>query len=99
MDRAFEAWKMSIEKNPEVAKTRNMKLPGLSEYTLEQLFYISFAHSRCEVNIDKSSFVDDVHSPGKFRVNGVVSNSKRFAKIFNCPAKSPMNPEHKCILW
>ena len=89
---------MSIEKDPEIAKTRNMKLPGLSEYTIEQLFYISFAHSNCEVRNNKDVF-ENVHSPGKFRVNGVVSNNKRFAKIFNCPAKSPMNPEHKCTLW
>jgi len=89
---------MSIEKDPEIAKTRNMKLPGLSEYTIEQLFYISFAHANCEVNIDEMNF-ENTHSPGKFRVNGVVSNNKRFAKIFNCPAKSPMNPDHKCTLW
>jgi predicted metalloendopeptidase len=98
LDRAFEAWKMSIEKNPEIAKTRNMKLPGLSEYTMEQLFYISYAHANCEVRNNKKIF-EDTHSPGVFRVNGVVSNNKRFAKIFNCPAKSPMNPDHKCTLW
>ena len=61
---------------------------------MEQLFYSSFAHSSCEVSNNKN-ILEDVHSLGKFHVNSVVSNSKHFAKIFNCP----MNPEHKCNLW
>jgi len=98
LDRSFEAWKISIEKNPEKASERNIKLPGLSEYSMEQLFYISFAQSWCEIGY-KFYYPFDVHSPNRFRVNGSVSNSKRFAQIFNCPAESPMNPDNKCKLW
>ena len=89
---------MSIENNPEEAVQRNMKLPGLSHYTMEQLFYISFAQFYCEKNVENEDFLDP-HSPGKFRVIGSLTNNKRFAKTFNCPAKTPMNPDHKCILW
>jgi len=98
VERSFEAWKMSIENNPEEAVQRNMKLPGLSHYTMEQLFYISFAQFYCEKNVENEDFLDP-HSPGKFRVIGSLTNNKRFAKTFNCPAKTPMNPDHKCILW
>ncbi|ORX65987.1 zincin [Anaeromyces robustus] len=98
LDRAYEAWKLSIENNPEKAKERNKLLPGLSNYTMDQLFYISFAHSFCEVGVSEYANEDE-HSPGKSRVNGSVSNNERFAKIFNCPTKKPMNPDMKCVLW
>ena len=43
----------------------------------------------------------DPHSPGEFRVNGVVRNFDKFAEAFNCPAKSNMNPSDggRCVLW
>ncbi|GFU35800.1 endothelin-converting enzyme homolog [Nephila pilipes] len=34
-----------------------------------------------------------------FRVIGPMSNSEDFAKEFNCPSKSRMNPENKCEVW
>jgi len=98
INRAYEAWKLSIENNPEKALIRNMKLPGLSDYTMEQLFYISYAQSNCKVNSTNEEY-ENSHPPSKVRVNGTVSNSKRFAKAFNCPAKSPLNPDIKCELW
>jgi len=98
LNRAYEAWKISMKRNPEKAEERNMRLPGLSDYTLDQLFYISYAHQYCNTG-NEMNYINDPHSPGRFRVNGVVSNSKRFAKVFNCPANSPMNPNNKCVLW
>ena len=34
-----------------------------------------------------------------FRVNGVFSNMEEFAKVYNCPKGSILNPEQRCRLW
>ena len=41
----------------------------------------------------------DPHSPGRYRVNGVVSNMPEFQKAFACPAGSPMVRENACRVW
>ena len=43
--------------------------------------------------------LNDPHSPARFRVIGVLSNSKEFAEAFHCEEGSRMNPEHKCEVW
>jgi len=95
--RAYEAWQLSLKNNLEEVSNRNKKLPGLSNYTLDQLFYISYGHLYCTA--DNTIIEFNNHSPSKARVNVVLSNSKHFAKTFNCPKNSPMNPENKCELW
>jgi len=97
--RAFEAWKLS-SKDTKKFKERNKALPGLSKFTPEQLFYVSFGQNYCEkATPTKLENSVDVHAIGKYRVIGVVSNDEDFAKAFNCPKKSPMNPEKKCLIW
>lgn len=41
----------------------------------------------------------DPHSPPNFRVIGSLSNFPEFAKEFNCPSGSRMNPTEKCEVW
>ncbi|XP_049862497.1 neprilysin-4-like isoform X1 [Schistocerca gregaria] len=77
-------------------------LPGLSQYSPEQLFYIGFAHMWCGNSTKgalKSRVVEGVHSPNRYRVIGTLSNSEDFSKAWNCKPGSPMNPEKKCVLW
>ncbi|ORX57154.1 zincin [Piromyces finnis] len=95
--RAYDAWQLSLLKNPENAAERNKMLPGFQGYTIDQLFYISYGQTFCSIN--NSINLIDEHSPGIARINGVISNSKHFAETFNCPSNSPMNPENKCIIW
>lgn len=77
------------------------KLPGL-EYTSNQLFWISAAQTWCSVYRPESMkmrITTGVHSPGMFRVLGPMSNMKEFAKDFQCPEGSKMNPKNKCEVW
>ena len=79
-------------------------LPGLN-LTENQLFFLSFAQVWCDVSTPKSenySVMDDAHSPPRLRVIGTLSNSKQFAKEFQCKPGSKMNPLDpalKCQVW
>jgi len=101
LSRSFEAWKLS-SKDTKTFKERNRALPGLSDYTAEQLFYISFGQTWCnKVTPERAEKLNesDPHSRGKYRIIGSVSNNEHFAKTFNCPKNSSMNPEKKCLIW
>jgi len=101
LSRAFEAWKLS-NKDDEKFNERNKALPGLSEFTAEQLFYIAFGQSFCEKGtpeMAKTYLSSNLHSLGQYRIIGSISNNEQFAKVFSCPKNSPMNPELKCKIW
>nr|XP_050867273.1 neprilysin-4-like isoform X1 [Vespula vulgaris]XP_050867274.1 neprilysin-4-like isoform X1 [Vespula vulgaris] len=86
-------------------KARNshqQALPGLSEYTHEQLFFLGFAQVWCGNYTNgalKSKLIEGVHAPNHYRVIGTLSNNAEFANAWKCSTNSRMNPEHKCILW
>ncbi|KAI9142757.1 hypothetical protein BKA69DRAFT_1037469 [Paraphysoderma sedebokerense] len=80
---------------------RRVRLPSLS-YNDEQLFFISFAQSFCSVESNQSiqwQILNDPHTPDKSRVNAGLSLFEPFAKTFNCPASSNMNPIKRCRMW
>ncbi|XP_017889316.1 membrane metallo-endopeptidase-like 1 [Ceratina calcarata] len=77
-------------------------LPGLENLNNEQLFFLSFAYMWCEVADPEQllkTLIRDSHSPGELRVIGPISNNEDFAKAYDCPLGSPMNPKKKCNLW
>ncbi|KAF9905558.1 hypothetical protein EC991_001588 [Linnemannia zychae] len=99
---AFHIWQSRVKSDPYGRKYKNLKLPGLEKYTPEQLFFISYGRIWCN-KMRPESLVHltrtNTHSPSKWRINGVAQNSPEFAKAFNCPTGSPMNPPTKCEVW
>nr|CAH7760506.1 unnamed protein product [Callosobruchus chinensis] len=80
---------------------REAQLPGLP-FTPKQMFWISAANTWCAKYRPESlrlRILTGYHSPGQFRVQGPFSNSPYFAKDFNCPAGTKMNPKKKCLVW
>ena len=41
----------------------------------------------------------DEHSPNRYRALIPLQNLPDFAKAFNCPTGSKMNPANKCAVW
>jgi putative endopeptidase len=73
-----------------------------SEYTPDQRFFLGYGRAWCEKRRPEFSRMlvsVDPHSPGKYRVNGVVQNMPEFQKAFNCKAGQPMVKENACRVW
>uniref|UniRef100_A0A672U093 Phosphate regulating endopeptidase X-linked n=1 Tax=Strigops habroptila TaxID=2489341 RepID=A0A672U093_STRHB len=77
-------------------------LPGL-DFTHNQLFFLSYAHVRCNSFRPESAreqIYVGAHSPPQFRVIGAMSNFEEFRKAFNCPTNMTMNRgAESCRLW
>jgi putative endopeptidase len=91
---AYIAWKDAVA---------NQHLDPMDGFTPDQRFYIGFAQWACENERPENLRVNAItnpHSPGKYRVNGIVSNLPEFAKAFNCGEGTPMNRGAKaCKVW
>jgi putative endopeptidase len=90
---ALMALENTLKTNPEAPR---------DGFTPEQRFFLGWGQIWCESSTDQSARLHaqtDPHSPGRYRVNGVVSNMPEFQKAFNCPAKAPMVRENACRVW
>jgi len=92
---AYIAWKDA---------TKDMTLRDRDGLTPDQRFFIGFAQWACENNRPENQRVQartDPHSPGKYRINGVVVNMPEFATAFRCKVGQPMvkPPEKVCHVW
>jgi putative endopeptidase len=71
-------------------------------YTPEQRFFLGFGRVWCEKRrpeVARMRVLTDPHSPGKYRVNGVVENMPEFQKAWGCKAGQPMVAENACHVW
>jgi len=75
----------------------------LDGYTPQQRFFLGFAQVWCQNVTESASRLraqTDPHSPGEFRVTGVVQNIPEFATAFGCSAGDPMTATaNACKIW
>uniref|UniRef100_A0A4D5R9F6 Neprilysin n=1 Tax=Scolopendra viridis TaxID=118503 RepID=A0A4D5R9F6_SCOVI len=92
---AFDAYKLWIKKYG-----KEGRLLGLEKYSPEQLYFISYAYMFCE-NILPDEWMKNVqqYSPGKYRVQGSLSNSPEFREAFKCGKGSYNRGEASCAIW
>jgi putative endopeptidase len=68
----------------------------------EQRFFVGYSQWACE-NIrpeaQRVRAITDPHSPGKYRVNGLMVNMPEFQSAFQCKAGQPMVAEKRCRVW
>ncbi len=90
---AWMAWKV---------QTRNVPLEIRDGLTPERRFFVGNAQWACENERPEAlrmHAITDPHSPGKYRVNGLVVNLPQFEKAFSCKAGQPMRKEDRCRIW
>jgi endothelin-converting enzyme/putative endopeptidase len=77
-------------------------VPPKDGFTPEQRLFLGWGQIWCQNQTDESARLraqTDPHSPGRYRVNGVVSNMPEFAAAFSCRAGQPMVRENACRVW
>jgi endothelin-converting enzyme/putative endopeptidase len=90
------AWKTEMANMPQQAQPMR---DGLSP---EQRFFVGYAQWACENDRPENLRVKamtDPHSPGRFRVNGLMVNMPEFEKAFACKPGQPMVKEKRCRVW
>jgi len=102
----FEGANLAYQAYDQYWKSRYLKeqsLPGLHQFSSEQLFFIGFANTYC-ANY-KPAYLKYVLKQGDevpytLRVVGGLQNLKSFATAFKCRQGTQMNPQKKCkLLW
>ncbi|NOZ45702.1 MAG: M13 family metallopeptidase [Chlorobi bacterium] len=93
---AYEALKMSFKNNKEPA--------DIDGFNYKQRFLLAFAQVWRQNITDKQllrNLKEDVHSPGKFRVNGPIPNMPLFYEAFNVkPGDKLYIPvEKRAVIW
>ncbi len=78
------------------------RVPPIDGFTPEQRLFLGWGQIWCQnqtAEMARLLALTDPHAPGKYRVNGVVSNMPEFQKAFSCKAGAPMVRENMCRVW
>ena len=83
-------------------RTKGQMPRGNAKFTPEQQLFIAFGQVWCQNATPQERrlrAVTDSHSPGRWRVNGPISDNEEFGKVFSCKPGTNMNPVKKCVVW
>jgi endothelin-converting enzyme/putative endopeptidase len=85
-------------------QTKSMRLESQDGLTPEQRFFVGYAQWDCGNQRPENLRVralTSTHSPGKYRINGVVANMPEFTNAFHCAAgKALVKPAKDiCKIW
>ncbi len=87
------AWKMEVA---------GKKLESRDGLTPDQRFFVGYSQWACENSRPddlRARALTDPHSPGKYRVNGLMVNMPEFQQAFSCKTGQPMVAEKRCKVW
>jgi endothelin-converting enzyme/putative endopeptidase len=90
---AYIAWKDAVA---------GQVLEPRDGFSPDQRFFIGFAQWACENQRPENlrvSAITNPHSPGKYRINGIVADLPQFQQAFACKAGQPMVREKACRVW
>jgi putative endopeptidase len=85
-----------------LTRTAGQPAATLDGFTPEQRLFLAWGQVWCEnIRPERARMLAQTnpHSPGRFRVNGVVSNMPEFARAFSCKAGQPMVRATSCRVW
>jgi putative endopeptidase len=71
-------------------------------YTPQQRLFLGFGRVWCEMRtpeFERTLVTIDPHSPGKYRIDGVVQNMPEFQQTWGCKAGQPMVSANACRVW
>jgi endothelin-converting enzyme/putative endopeptidase len=91
---AYLAWK---DADPDTGDDKQIE-----GFTPDQRFFIGFAQWACENQRPENLRVNAItnpHSPGKYRINGIVSDLPQFQRAFKCGENAPMVNKKMCKVW
>jgi putative endopeptidase len=81
----------------------NRVLPKTADgFTQEQRFFLGYAQMWCQNTTDAQArrlAITNPHSPGEFRVNGVVQNMPQFQQAYSCKLGDAMVAPKACRVW
>ena len=99
------AWHARLAEGTLDVHGRNQRLPGLTEFTQEQLFFLAYGAAWAR-NLRAAEAVrrlrTDPHSPTQYRVNLPLANFPPFARAFGCrPGRDAMarRADERCEIW